>query len=380
MADRPVLKTALCDQLGIEYPILLAGMGNASGPELAAAVANAGGLGMLGATTLTPDELRSWIRKTRTLTDKPFGVDILMPEALPKGGGAQDLRAQLPAEHVAFIEHLKQTHGAAISKGRDLPLTEDFVRSQFEVVLEEQVPIFATGLGIPDWVEREAHAQNITIISLVGSVRAAQRVKDRGADIIVAQGHEAGGHTGRIGTMALVPQVFDAVGDTPVVAAGGIGDGRGVAAALAMGACGAWVGTVFLATQEAFVDYIDLGLFDQATTDHYRQRLVDARSEDARIYRIFTGKTARALRNKFTDIWDESGMETLPMPLQWTLVADLQHGMMEKGDPEFQAFFAGQATGMIKEVKRAGDLVLELARDTVDIFAKQLPENLDVGP
>lgn len=367
---RKSLRTPICDMLGIEYPILLAGMGNGSGPQLAAAVANAGGLGMLGASVLEPEEIRAWIRQTRKLTDKPFGVDILMPEAVPEKGTAEELKKMLPNEHVEFMAKMRRELGTPDTKGRQLPLTEEFVRSQFDVVVEEGVKYFATGLGIPDWVESEAHKAGMIILSLVGNVRGAKKVAERGADIIVAQGHEAGGHTGRIGTMALIPQVVDAVGDIPVVAAGGIGDGRGLAASLALGAQGAWVGTAFLSTSEAFIDFVDVGYFDEPTTRHFRNRIIAADEEEARIFRINTGKTARALRNKFSDLWEKHGMPTLPMPLQWTLVCDFQHGMMTKGDPDYSPIFAGQISGLLKKEKKAADLFKEMVDDAAQILQK----------
>ncbi len=379
MAKRNVLRTRLCEVLQIEYPLLLAGMGNSSGPHLAAAVSNAGGLGMLGATLLGPDEIRAFIRQTRELTDKPFGVDILMPEAVPQGGSPEELRRLLPQEHVAFIEKLKKQFNTPAAKGRQFPLTLEFARSQFQVVLEEKVPVFAAGLGSPEWVIPEAHAHGIKVISLVGNVRNARRVQERGADIIVAQGHEAGGHTGRIATMALVPPVVDAVNPLPVVAAGGIGDGRGIAAALALGAAGVWLGTAFLATREAFVDHVAIGYLDKATVEHYQRRILEATEEDARVYRIFTGKTGRALRSKFTDIWEKSGMSTLPMPLQWTLVTDFQRGMMEAGDPDFQQLWAGQIAGMIKQIRGAEELVAELVDGTIRVLKKVIPTQVTMS-
>lgn len=378
MPKRRVFHTKLCDILDIEYPIILAGMGNACGPRLVAAVSNAGGLGMLGVSLCFPEEIRRWIHETRKLTDKPFGVDILMPESVPGGGSPTELKKQFPKEHVAFIEKLKKQFNVPEAKARDFPLTEEFAKSQFQVVLDEKVPVFAAGLGSPEWVIPEAHAHGVKVISLVGNVKSARRVKERGADILVAQGHEAGGHTGRIGTMALVPQVIDAVNPLPVVAAGGIADGRGVAAALALGATGVWVGTAFLATREAFVDHLAIGYLDRKTVDHYQHRILEATEEDARIFRIFTGKTARALRSKFTEIWDKSGMSTLPMPLQWMLVADFQEGMMKLGDPDFQPLFSGQIAGMITKIKGADELMEELVDGTVNVLKKTIPAEVTI--
>ncbi len=159
---------------------------------------------------------------------------------------------------------------------------------------------------------------------------------------------------------------------------GGIADGRGVAASLALGATGVWVGTAFLATREAFVDHLAIGYLDKPTAAHYQRRILEATEEDARIFRIFTGKTARALRSKFTEIWDKSGMSTLPMPLQWMLVADFQEGMMKLGDPDFQPLFAGQISGMITKIKGAGELMEELVDGTVNVLKKTIPAEVTI--
>lgn len=246
---RKKLRTNLCDMLDIEYPIILAGMGGASGPTLAAAVSNAGGLGILGAAGLNADQLQDWIKKTKSLTNKPFGVDLLFPNIdLPPVEGEftlADLRAFLPTDRVAFVDNLKKEIGIPDVDLPPFDIDSDFLsggKKLVEVLLEEKVPIFASGLGSPEAVIRRVRANGMTVMGLTGNVRNARRLASAGAEIIIAQGHEAGGHTGPIGALALVPQVVDAVNPIPVVAAGGIGDGRGLAAALAMGACGVWVG------------------------------------------------------------------------------------------------------------------------------------------
>jgi enoyl-[acyl-carrier protein] reductase II len=202
-----MLKTPICDLFGIEHPILLAGMGGVSMAPLVAAVSNAGGLGVMGAAALSPDDLRTEIRKTRQLTKKPFAVDLLAP---------------LPEMIVPYLP----------------------------VLFEEEVKIFVAGLAVPEKYVADMKAHGMKIVVMTGKVKHAIRAEQAGADVVAAQGTEAGGHTGEIGTMALVPQVVDAV-KIPVVAAGGIVDGRGVVAALALGAQGAVVGTRFIATPEA---------------------------------------------------------------------------------------------------------------------------------
>ncbi len=214
----PALRTSICETLGIEYPIIQAGMGFIARGELAAAVSEAGGLGVIGSASLSPDELRAEIRKVRTQTDRPFGVDILF--ATTRNPAADVVTGRL-------------AHG---------------VQAHVDVVFEEKVPVLASGLGDPGPVVDQAHDLGMTVIALVGNTKNARRVEASGVDIVVAQGYDGGGHTGRVGTLSLLPAVLDAV-DVPVLAAGGIGDGRGIAAVLAMGGVGVWMGTRFVASE-----------------------------------------------------------------------------------------------------------------------------------
>ena len=192
------------------------------------------------------------------------------------------------------------------------------------------------------------------------------------------RGHDAGGHTGRIGTFALVPQVVDAVAPTPVVAAGGIADGRGLVAALALGAIGAWCGTIFLATHECFVDFIELGMINKPTIDAYYRKLIESDEEAEQITRIYSGKTTRAFKNKLDEAWARSGLKTLPMPLQSMLVADLVQGMMEKGEVEYFPMFAGQVTGLIKKIRSTQEVMDDIIGGAVKIMQKEFPSGLTV--
>ncbi|MFQ5814716.1 MAG: nitronate monooxygenase, partial [Anaerolineae bacterium] len=289
MEEKKVLRTKVCDMLGIEYPIFLAGMGQLTGnvrnmraagganPKLVAAVSNAGGLGVLGATGVFPDALREQIREIKSLTDEPFGVDLLLPQAkmeMPAGVSIEKIRAEMiPPEHEDFVEEMKRELNIPEPKGESRlayfaeGLNETVAKKQVEVCLEEEVALFASALGMPEWLVPMCHEAETKVLGLAGNVRAALRHKAAGADIIVAQGHEAGGHTGRIGTLALVPQVVDAVSPIPVLAAGGIGDGRGVVAALALGAAGVWVGTYFLFAREANTSQLSMKLMIEATEE-----------------------------------------------------------------------------------------------------------------
>jgi NAD(P)H-dependent flavin oxidoreductase YrpB (nitropropane dioxygenase family) len=367
------LRTRICDILGIEYPILLAGMGPTAGggrgsaatAELVAAVSNAGGLGVLGGAGFAPDALRAEIRRIREMTDKPFGVDLLFPsnavrpaEAAPGG----DPRALIPQEYWDIIKRLKEQFGIPdVRAERPRELRAWRVEDQVEVVIEERVPVLASGLGNPAPYVPRCHELGIKVIALVGNTKNARRVAQGGVDIIVAQGTEAGGHTGRVGTMALVPQVVDAVAPIPVVAAGGIADGRGVAAALALGAEGVWCGTVFLATYEA-------NLYDWQ-----KQRILQATEEDTIVTRLYSGKTMRNITNPLAEAWEALGVKALPMGLQGLLIADLIAGARAAGKDELLMNAAGQAAGMITRLRPAREVVEDLVRGAVEVLTQRLP-------
>lgn len=383
------LCTQLCDMLDIEYPVILAGMGGVSGPTLVAAVSNAGGLGVLGAAGLNVDQLRDWIQKTRMLTDKPFGVDLLLPKLdIPAVSGKfplSELKAFLPAEDLAFVDKLKREIGIP-----DVEIPEFEVRSDFlsggkrlmDVILEERVPVFASGLGSPESMIPRAHAQGMKVIGLVGNVKNARRLAGAGVDLVVAQGYEAGGHTGRVGTLALVPQVVDAVHPLPVVAAGGVGDGRGLVASLAMGACGVWVGTAFLLAHEACVDSpkdwvtnvgVDPYGLKQWEIDHWKDNIIAATEEDTRVTRIYTGKTARFINNRFIEAWEKAGGKTLSMPLQTLLICDAELGLRKGKMTDYISEFGGQVVGMLKEKKSAKQIIGEMVEEAVSILKRRLP-------
>ena len=372
------LRTAICDILGIEYPVLLAGRGPTAGggrgsaatAELVAAVSNAGGLGVLGGAGFGPDALRQEIAKIRSLTDKPFGVDLLFPSNAVRvsDANATDMQAQIPQEYWDAIAKLKAEFGLPdVTLERPAAAGRMWqVEDQVNVVIEERVPVLASGLGNPaPYVER-CHDLGIRVISLVGNTKNAKRVASAGVDIVVAQGTEAGGHTGRIGTMALVPQVVDAAAPTPVVAAGGIADGRGLAAALAMGAQGVWCGTAFLATQEANI------------YDWQKQRIVNANEEDTIVTRLYSGKTMRNVTNPMAQAWEALGIKALPMGLQGMLIAELVAGARAAGKDELLMNAAGQAAGLISELKPAGQVLQEMVQGAARILRQDLPERVQV--
>ena len=362
------LTTRICAMLGIRHPILLAGMGRASTPELAAAVSNAGGLGVLGAAACGPNQLRDWIRRTRALTDKPFGVDTLLPASVRRGarpsnsGGptAEEMLPQHQAFARAFLERegLEAPDQATIDEWLDRhpadrdgprPLSQAFFEAQMEVVIEEKVAVYAAGLGNPaPWMDR-LKANGTVVMSVVGATRHAVQVADSGVDIIVAQGHDGGGHNSPIGTMALIPQVVDALGGrVPVVGAGGIGDGRGVAAALMLGAEGAWIGTAFLATTEAGI------------SGPQKQALVEGRDEGTTVSRSVTGKPARMVKNRWAAAYAEAGMEPLPMPWQGAVSTAVTVAGLAAGRADIWGGFAGQGLGMIRAVRPAAEVMADI--------------------
>jgi nitronate monooxygenase len=361
------LHTPLCDLLGIRHPILLAGMGRASTPELAAAVSNAGGLGVLGAASCGPNQLRAWIRRTRELTDKPFGVDTLLPASVRResksNAGGPSAEEMLPQHRTLARDFMTREGLAPVDQAtfervmdrdpadRDgpAPLSRAFFEAQMEVVIDERVPVYAAGLGNPEpWLDR-LHANGTKVISVVGTTRHALQVAASGADIIVAQGHDGGGHNSPIGTMALIPQVVDAVaGRVPVVGAGGITDGRGVAASLMLGAQGAWIGTAFLATVEAGI------------SGPQKQALVEGKDEGTTVSRSVTGKPARMVRNRWAQAYADAGIEPLPMPYQGMVSSQVTSAALAAGRADVWGGFAGQGLGMIRTIRPAAEVLAEI--------------------
>jgi NAD(P)H-dependent flavin oxidoreductase YrpB (nitropropane dioxygenase family) len=363
--------------LGIRYPILLAGMGRASNPELAAAVSNAGGLGVLGAASCGPNQLRAWIRRTRELTDKPFGVDTLLPASVRRAAAVASNTGVSPRDllpqHQQFARQFREREGLPelsaeeiIAIGgrdpadRDGPplLSKEFFEAQMEVVIEERVPLYAAGLGSPDqWMDR-LKANGTKVLCVVGATRHARSVLDRGVDLIVAQGHDGGGHNSPIGTMALIPQVVDAVaGRVPVLGAGGIADGRGVAAAMMLGAEGAWIGSAFLATEEA-------GL-----RDYQKRALVEGIDQSTVVSRSMTGKPARMIRNKWADAYVEAGIEPLPMPYQGMVSGPVSAAATKLERADVWAGFAGQGLGMIRAVRPAAEVLADIVAGAERVLA-----------
>jgi enoyl-[acyl-carrier protein] reductase II len=298
------LRTPICDLLGIEHPILLAGMGGVSYAEVCAAVSAAGGFGSLGMAGQSPQFIREQMRRVKELTDKPFGVDLLaaQPETLT---------------------------------------------ASVDVIIEEGAKAFIAGLGVPVSILDQLHEAGIIVMSMCGSVRHAVKAAEAGCDVVIAQGTEGGGHTGSVASVALWPQVVDAV-DVPVIAAGGLFDGRGLAAALAFGCQGVWMGTRFIASAEAHAG------------QPYKEAIVGMSESDTVISRAFTGKTLRAIANETTKEWEKK--EAKPFPLQ--VMDSVKEnrlgpiaGVVDNVDPARQCLAAGQGGGGVREILPAAEIV-----------------------
>ncbi|MFF7154408.1 nitronate monooxygenase [Streptomyces sp. NPDC008139] len=311
------METELSTRLGIEYPVF----GFTPFPAVAAAISRAGGMGVLGAVRYSaPDELVRDLDWLDGHTDGlPYGLDVVMPAKKVEGVTEADVEAMIPPEHRAYVEALLTKHGVpalAADERAGWRITgwmEKVARDQLDVAFDYPIKLLANALGSPPAdVVRRAHDHGVLVAALAGSARHARHHQEAGIDIVVAQGYEAGGHTGEIAGMVLVPEVVRAVDPLPVLAAGGIGTGEQVAAGLALGAQGVWLGSVWLTATEA-------DLHSPALT----RKLLAAGSGDTVRSRALTGKPARQLRTEWTDAWeDPSGPGTLPMPLQGLLVAD----------------------------------------------------------
>jgi enoyl-[acyl-carrier protein] reductase II len=309
------VRTALTERLGIEHPVMLAGMGGVSYAPLVAAVSIAGGFGCLGASTMSKEQMATEIAAVRRATDRPFGVDLL---------------TAAPGDMVGRVEML----------------------------IEGGASVFVAGLGVPSQVVDLCHRHDVLVANMCGKVVHAERAVDAGCDLVVAQGTEAGGHTGLVATMPLVPMIVDAVGDrVPVVAAGGIFDGRGLAAALALGAAGVWVGTRFIATPEA------------RAVAGYKDALLAAREDATTISRAYSGKTMRVIANDYTSHFEEHRDELQQFPDQ--LRRSMADGAWHLGgddtttgiDPDKEGYPSGQGVGAIHALVPAGDLVVRFVEE-----------------
>jgi NAD(P)H-dependent flavin oxidoreductase YrpB (nitropropane dioxygenase family) len=365
------MRTAVTEMLGIEHPLLAF----SHSERVVREVSRSGGMGVLGAGQLTAEELErklAWL--DAELDGLPYGVDLLLP-----GGDSDRSReefvAAVPASHREFVDGVLDRHGVPeleeghefgdVVDGRGVPVTGNFTYTlrdtmpAVEVCLRSRIKLFANALGVapPEMVDA-FHSRGVVVAGLAGTPRHGEKHREGGTDIVIAQGYEAGGHTGDIGSMVLIPDMVDAVGDLPVLAAGGIASGRQMAAAMVLGAAGVWTGSVWLTCQEA------------ETTGVVREKFVAARASDTVRSRSMTGRPARQLRCGWTDAWEEPGApEPLPMPLQGILTAEPQVRISRaaeagvEGGRELAGYFVGQVVGRLNAVRPAAEVFAEMVRD-----------------
>jgi len=353
------MRTELCDVFGIEHPIFAF----TPSEHVAAAVSRAGGLGVLGCVRFNdPEQLEQTLTWMDENTDgKPYGVDVVMPMKMPTEGTQVDLGSMIPDGHKQFVDETLRKLGVPPlpeGEGREgvLGWLHSVARSHVDIALNgsHRPVLIANALGSPpvDVIER-AHEAGVKVAALAGAAKHAASHVRNGVDIIVAQGYEAGGHTGEIASMVLTPEIVDAVGpDVPVLGAGGIGTGRQVAASLALGAQGVWTGSVWLTTEE----YQNLN-----TNKGMTEAFLRATSSDTVRARVYTGKPARLLKTKWTDAWFEEGApEPLPMPLQNLLVAEAHSRMNAHGDPDVISMPVGQIVGSMNAVRPVAEVMADL--------------------
>ena len=376
------MKTDICKKLGIEYPIFAF----THCRDVVVAVSKAGGIGVLGAVGYSPEQLKEeldWIDEH--IGDYPYGVDTVIPQKY-EGMDQKDpeellesLQKMIPDAHREFVDNLLTTHGVPEApetngpKGGLLGWTEATAEPQIDEALKHpNVKLIANALGTPpaDMIEK-IQDKGVLIGALCGKIKQAVAHKEAGLDFIIAQGGEGGGHTGEIGSIVLWPQIIDAVDGLPVLAAGGIGNGRQMAAAMSTGAQGVWCGSLWLAVEEAAAQ--------PAEKDSY----LNATSEDTIRSKAWTGKPARMLKNKWTEAWENpENPDPLPMPLQGMITFDAMRRTSmyaASGNTQEVSFnAAGQVIGQVKQVESVKDVIYRMVNeylDSIDRLNSLLPED-----
>jgi NAD(P)H-dependent flavin oxidoreductase YrpB (nitropropane dioxygenase family) len=365
-----MIKNNICKEYGIDVPIFAF----SHSPDVVIAVSNAGGMGVLGASGMTPEEFDRAMKKiTDACPGKSFGVDLILPNKYvgkEEGGlSPEELQKHIPQGHKAFLDNLLNEYDVGELEDQELANTLTSkagssvslkgARALANIAFKYPIKLLVNALGIfPAEFRERAHAKGIKIGALVGQVKHAIKQKEAGVDIIIAQGYEAGGHTGDIANTVLVPQVVDAVAPIPVLMAGGVADGRQIAAAFALGAQGVWTGSVWLMTEEAETHPVVKKKFAQAT------------SADTLRSRSSTGKHARQLKSAWTDAWeDPENPDPLPMPLHGMLINEAKQRIEQdalkgkKGAIELINYFVGQNVGMLNEEKPAAEVLNKLVTE-----------------
>lgn len=347
------IQTDFGRKMGINYPVF----SFAHSLDVTIAVTNAGGYGVYGATRDTPEEIRERMKYIRArVGDRPFGVDLVLPRGMPARDDRAEIERQLPDEHRAFVDRLYEKY--QVPKSDKPGWRSRFVRSdqmaqeQIQAVLESDVNMFACGIGAPPGAIEQAKADGKKVLALVGSPHHAQTALASGAEILVAQGYDAGAHTGTIGSFTLIPQIVDIAGDVPVLAAGGVATGRHIAAAYALGAQGVWLGTVWLGTQE------------HALSEILVKKLLAAGSQDAVISRADSGKTLRQIRSAWSEEWAApDAPKPLKMPYQDILIGDLLGAIDDHEIEPLMHYPAGQGIAYVNELRTVDQVMAELVGD-----------------
>ncbi|OWU83121.1 hypothetical protein ATO6_19875 [Oceanicola sp. 22II-s10i] len=349
------MKTELCERFGIDVPIF----GFSHAVEVVAAVTNAGGYGVYGATRRLAAEITDEVAQIRAAVgDRPFGLDLVIPNKVPERNDRAELEKQVPDVHRSFIESLESKY--AVPKPSEPGMRTRFIRSeeiqdqQIEAVAASDVNMVALGIGCPPAVVELMKSRGKTTVALVGQERHAARALEAGVDLLVAQGYDAGGHTGEVGTFSLVPRIVDLAGDVPVLAAGGVATGRHIAAALALGAQGVWIGTAFLVTEE-YAPHLSPGELDS---------LLHAQATDTVISRAESGKPFRQTRSAWSEEWAmPDAPKPLSHPLHDVLVGDILGAIIEHDIRPLQHYGAGQGIGWFDHLRPVSEVMAELVRD-----------------
>jgi len=355
------LHTPLCDKLGIEYPIVAF----THCKDVAVAVINSGGFSVLGEALHTPDHIAAdikWIRER--IGGKPFGIDLVLPSSVPEEKSVEELLAMIPPEHRAFEQSIKAKYNVPDPKVRpDIHvwggLDQKRMLAQLEVVFDERVPVFASGLGSPAFLLERAHQLGMQVWGLVGKPRQAERQLAAGTDVIIAQGYDAAGHTGNIGTFSIVPQVVDMARGTgvPVIAAGGVTTGRHLAAALALGADGVWTGSLWLTSRESDVNL------------PLKERLLEAETDDTVYSDCISGYTMRTTRSPWHNEWARpEAPEVLKPPLQMILSSNYIQASLDYQRKDLMTEAAGQGIHYVTEMKPARQILSDIVEEALDVF------------
>lgn len=359
MAKDP-LKTKFSEMMGIEFPIIAF----THCKDVVAAVVNAGGFAVLGEAMNTPEEIADdikWIRSR--VGDKPFGIDLVLPASAPGQDSLEDLIAQIPEEHREYARKIKQKYDVPDPKQDQSlhqwgGLNQEMARAQIDVILEEKAPVFVSGLGSPAFMIEAAHERGMKVFGLVGKARQAEREAAAGVDVIIAQGYDAAGHTGNIGTFSIIPEVRAVVSEeVPVIAAGGVTTGRHLAASLCLGADGVWTGTLWLACRESDSDMI------------IKEKLIEATADDTTYSKTVSGFPMRVTKCPWTEEWAKAeAPRILPSPYQMLLSSEYIQAANDhrRADLMFEA--AGQGVRFVTEMKPARQIVFDMVEEALVAF------------